>query len=134
MTTTQSKTFWSAAVCRLARRCESHEMLFVLPLPAECWHEVVAPRPVGACGGDQPVDGVELVVAREDHRLALLGAGALRVLDLLLAGLEEDVGAEDVEEALAFEHLAPEVVGAVAVGVGRVAGAAVDGRRGCCRG
>ena len=52
---------------------------------------------------------------------------ALRVIDLLIAGLEEDVGAEDVEEALAREHLAPEVVGAVAVGVGRVAGAAVDG-------
>ena len=89
--------------------------------------EVVAPRPVGAGRLDEPVDGVELVVAREDHRLALLRARALRVLDLLLAGLEEDVGAEDVEEALAFEHLAPEVVGAVAVGVGRVARAAVDG-------
>ena len=89
--------------------------------------EVVAPRPVGAGRLDEPVDGVELVVAREDHRLALLRARALRVLDLLLAGLEEDIGPEDVEEALAFEHLAPEVVGAVAVGVGRVAGAAVDG-------
>ena len=59
--------------------------------------QVVAPRPVVTRCGDQPVDGVELVVAREDHRLALLGARALRVLDLLLARLEEDVGAEDVE-------------------------------------
>ncbi len=29
--------FASLASCRLASRCESHEMLFVLPLPAECW-------------------------------------------------------------------------------------------------
>ena len=26
-----------AAFGRLASRCESHEMLFVFPLPAECW-------------------------------------------------------------------------------------------------
>ena len=29
--------FVGCASCRLASRCESHEMLLVLPLPAECW-------------------------------------------------------------------------------------------------
>ena len=91
--------------------------------------EVVASRAVRLGGGDQLVDRVELVVAREDDGLALLGARALRVRDLLLAVLDEHVGAEDVEEALPFEHLLPEVAGAVAGGVGRVAGPAADGAR-----
>ena len=89
--------------------------------------EVVVPWPLGARGRDQPGHGVELVVAREDQGLALHGPDALGVLDLLLTRLQEDVGAEDVEEALAGEHVVPEVVRLVPVGVRRVPLAAVHG-------
>ena len=89
--------------------------------------QVVAPRPLAPGGRHQPADGVELVVARKNHVLALDRAGALAVLDLLLAALHEEVGAEDVEEAIAFQHLLPEVAAAVARGMLGVAGAAANG-------
>ena len=89
--------------------------------------QVVAPRSLGPGGRDQRPDGVELVVAREDHILALHRARALRVLDLLLAALDEDVGADDIEEALPVQHLLPKVAAAVARAVLGVAGAAADG-------
>ena len=53
--------------------------------------QIVAPGPRVAGGLDEPVDGVELVVAREDERLALGGARSVVVVDLLVAGLDEQV-------------------------------------------
>src|SRR5450756_2545158 len=70
---------------------------------------------------------VELVVAREDHRLALDGLAA----ELLVVGLQVEEAREDVHEAVARPHLLPKVGGLVAAGVHGVAGggavAAVEG-------
>ena len=75
---------------------------------------------------DQLVDRIELVETRENHRLVFHRAGTVRVLDLLLACLGEDVRADDIEEALAFQHLSPEVVRPITGMVGRITGAALD--------
>ena len=84
------------------------------------------PGPVHRRGRHQPAHGVQLVIAREDQRLPRHGARALRVLHLLVTALDEHVRAEDVQEPLALQHLLPEVAGAVARGMRRVAGAAAD--------
>ena len=88
--------------------------------------EIVAPRSVRRGGCDQAAHGVQLVIAREDQRLALHGARALIVLDLLVAALDEHIRAENVQKPLAFKHFSPEVAGAVARRVRRVASAAAD--------
>ncbi len=69
--------------------------------------------------GQQPAHHVELVVAGPDLR-PLLPAGPLVLLLHDLGVVLQDVGG-----ALAGQHLAPQVVGPDAAGVGRVAGAAV---------
>src|SRR5207245_3020981 len=45
---------------------------------------------------------------------------------LLLVLLHEHEAAEDVEQAVALQHLFPQIAGAIARGVRRVAGAAFD--------
>ena len=66
------------------------------------------------------------MVAREDHRfLGDAPLAALAVVDLLFLLLDEHEVAEDVEEAVALEHLLPEVAGAVAGRMLRVARAAL---------
>src|SRR4051812_4205487 len=70
---------------------------------------------------------VELVVAREDQCLlddAPLPAVA--VIDLFIAPFDKHEVTEDVEEAVALEDLFPEIAGAVAGGMLRVACAALD--------
>ena len=81
--------------------------------------QVAPSRPVRRGIGQQPAHDVELVVAGPDLR-ALLPAGLL-VLRLHHLG----VVLQDVGEALAREHLAPQVVGLDAARVGRIAGAVV---------
>ena len=88
--------------------------------------QVVVARPFAARRGDDLAHRVELVVAREDHRL--LGdapLATLAVVDLLLLLLHEHEVPEDVEEAVALEHVFPEVARAVAGRMLRVAGAAL---------
>ena len=81
--------------------------------------QVAPARPLRGGVGQQPADDVELVVTGPDLR-PLLPAGLL-VLRLHHLG----VVLQDVGEALARQHLAPQVVGLDAARVGRVAGAVV---------
>ena len=66
----------------------------------------------------------KLVVAREDHRLRLHLAA---LVVALLLDLQVDEAREDVEQAVALQHLLPQVGGAIGAPgrVGRIAGAAV---------
>ena len=81
--------------------------------------EVAVPGAAGAGVGEQVPHRVDLVVARPD--LGLLPLAGLLVLRL------HDLGVvlEDIGQALAGQHLAPQVVGLEPVGVGRVARAVV---------
>src|SRR6266446_4005163 len=89
-------------------------------------NEVVAARPLAARRSDDLPDNVELVVAREDHRLLSNPAlAALAVVDLVLLLLHEHEVPQDVEETVALEHVLPEVAGAVAGGILWVALAAL---------
>ena len=81
--------------------------------------QVAAARAVPASVGQELADDIQLVEAREDLRLAL--AVAARVLSHEQRGVVLD----DLGEAVAAEHLSPEVVGLDAVGIGRVAGTAL---------
>src|SRR5438105_15949365 len=89
--------------------------------------QVIAAGALASCRRDQFAHGVALVVAREDHRLgddAPLAAGA--VVDFLLVLLDEHEAAEDVEQAVALQHLFPQIAGTVPRRVRRVAGTAFD--------
>ena len=81
--------------------------------------EVAAARSVPGGVGEQPAHDVELVVAGPDLR-PLLPAGLLVLRPHHLGVVLKDVG-----QALAGQHLAPQVVGLDAARVGRVAGAVV---------
>ena len=93
-----------------------------LARPGRVLDEVVAPRPMRPRVRHQRGDGVELVVAREDHRL--LHAQLACVVPLLLA-VEEEEAVQDVEPAVLGPDLLPQVGGTVARGVVGVAGPAV---------
>ena len=80
--------------------------------------QVVVPDALGARVGLGLAHAVELVVAREDHRLAAHRLAA----ELPLVDLEVQEAREDVHEAVARQDLLPEVGGLVAGGVWRVAG------------
>ena len=86
--------------------------------------EIVVPVPLAPSLLHQQPDRVELVVAREDHRLDLHLA-AVVVASLL--GLQMDEPGKHVEQAVPGEHLLPEVGRPVAAAlrVGRVPGAPV---------
>jgi hypothetical protein len=88
-----------------------------LARPGRVLDEVVAARSLGAGGGFQGAYGVPLVVAREDH--------ARRFPRPQRWLLDVDEALQQVEPVVPYPHLVPQVGGAVAVGVGRVAGAAV---------
>ena len=90
-----------------------------LPAARRVLDQVAPARPVRGGVGQQPADDVELVVAGPDLR-PLLPAGLL-VLRLHHLG----VVLQDVGQALARQHLAPQVVGLDAARVGRIAGAVV---------
>ena len=84
------------------------------------------PGPSLASAGDDLPHRVELMVAREDHRFPdHPPLSAVAVVDLLFPLLDEHEVAEDVEEAVALEHLLPEVAGAVAGRMLRIARAAL---------
>ena len=99
ITITQSKTFSSASVCRLAQTVRKPGDAVGLAAAGRVLDQVVVARAFDSRCGDESVDRVELVVAREDDRLALDRSRTLLVLDLLFARLGEDVGANDVEES-----------------------------------
>ena len=88
-------------------------------------NQVVLPGTFLASRRDDLPHPIELVIAREDHGL---GGDAplttLAVIGLLLPGLDEQEMPKDVEKAVAREHVLPEVAGAVAGRMLRVAGAA----------
>ena len=89
--------------------------------------QVVPPRAFLASRRDDLPHRIELVIAGEDH--GLCGDApltTLAVLGLLLPGLDEQKMPKDVEKAVAREHVQPEVAGAVAGGMLRVAGAAFN--------
>ena len=88
-----------------------------LPAARRVLDKIVAPRAVHLGGRDQPADGVELMVAGEDHRLALHSASAARVLDLLINAIDEDVRAKDVKEPPSLKDFLPEVTSAVPGGM-----------------
>ena len=96
-----------------------------LARPGRVLDEVVAPRPMRPRVRHQRGHGVELVVAREDHRL--LHAQLARVVPLLVA-VEEEKAVQDVEPAVAGPDLLPQIGGAVARRVVGVAGPARRGR------
>ena len=81
--------------------------------------QVAAARSVRRCVGQQPAHHIELLVAGPDLRPLFL-AGLL-VLRLHYLG----VVLQDVAQALARQHLAPQVTGLDATRVGRIAGAVV---------
>ena len=56
-------------------------------------NEVVAARSFCTGSLDESLDGIELMVAREHHRLTFHRAQAPAIFNLLLAGFEKDVGA-----------------------------------------
>ena len=81
---------------------------------------------------DQFPNRVELVVARENHRLSRSPAMfAASIVHLLILLFDEHEVPEDVEEAVALEHLLPEVAGAIAGRMLRIASAAVICPGGC---
>ena len=84
--------------------------------------QVVAARPLVPRRGDQRAHRVELVVARKDQRLVRAPPHAApRVLDLPLPRLDEQEVAQDVEKAVARQHVVPEVPGAVPGRMRRIA-------------
>ena len=87
--------------------------------------QVVLSRAFLASRRDDLPHRIELMIAREDYGL---GGDAplttLAVFDLLLPGLDEQKMSNNVEKAVAREHVLPEVAGAVAGGMLRVTGAA----------
>jgi len=85
--------------------------------------EVVVPGPVLAGMSDELAGRVELVVAREDEVLRSEGLP----VDHSLGSLQVHEAFEDVEPAVALEHLLPEIGGAMTAGIGRVARARVSG-------
>ena len=92
---------------------------YFLPLPAECWIRVTLARSVRRGVGQQPAYYVELVVAGPD-------LGLLFPPRFLIYGFHHlGVVLQDVGQALAGQHLAPQVVGLEPMRVGRVARAVV---------
>ena len=86
--------------------------------------EVVVADPLATSLLHQQPDGVELVVAREDHRLDLHLAA---VVVAFLLDLQMDEPGENIEQAVPGEYFLPEVGGpvATAVRIGRVSGPSV---------
>ena len=78
--------------------------------PGRVLDQVVLTRPMRAGMGDQLSHRVELVIAREDHRLLADGADALVGLDLLFLHFQVHEALQDVEQAVGLQHLVPEVV------------------------
>ena len=98
-----------------------------LPAPRRMLDQIVVARPFAPRRGDGLPHRVELVVARKNHRL--LGDApltALAIVDLLLSLLQEHEVPKDVEEAVALEHVFPEVARPVAGRMLRIAGAALN--------
>ena len=92
--------------------------------------QVVAARPLVPRRGDHRAHRVELVVAREDQRLVRAPPHAApRVRDLPLPRLDEQEVAQDVEKAVARQHVVPEVPGAVPGRMRRIARPAVHRAR-----
>ena len=79
---------------------------------------------LAARGAGQQAHRFELVVAGKDHRLHLYLAAAVVAF---FVRLQVDEARDQVEQAVALQHLLPQVGGAVAApaGSGRIAGAAV---------
>ena len=84
-----------------------------LARPGRVLHQVLVPRALGARGRDELRHHLPLVVAGEDDPL------------LLLFLLQVDKAPEDLQEAVAAQHPLPQVAGAVAQRVRRVACALV---------
>ena len=83
--------------------------------------EVAVPHPLAAGGVDQHAHRFELVIAGEDHGLRLDLAS---LVVALLVDLQVDEAGEEVEQAVALQHLFPQVCRAVGPTrrVGRVSG------------
>ena len=95
-------------------------------------NQVVATRACGPGVRDELANGVELVVARKDHRLLPHGAGALVGPDLPFLHFEVHEALQDFQEAVCLQHLVPQVGGFPVPGHRRVARpvvvAAVEGQ------
>jgi len=77
--------------------------------------QVLLPRPFGQHRLHQLAGGVQLVIAREQDGTDLL----------LLVALGDEVAGDDFQPAVTLPDLLPQVGGAVALAIGRVAGTAV---------
>ena len=89
--------------------------------------QVVPSRSIVASSRDDLPHRIELVIAWEDH--GFLGNQpliTLAVFDLLLLGLDEQEMPEDVEKAIALEHVLPEVACSVTGWMLWVAGSTFD--------
>ena len=96
-----------------------------LAAPRGVLDQVVPAGALFARRGDELPHRVELVVAGEDQGLPRdPPRSPLAVVHLLVLRLDEHEVAEDVQEALAFQHLFPEIARAVSGRVPRIAGAA----------
>jgi len=72
--------------------------------------QVFVPRPFGAGGGHQAVDGIPLVEAGEDQ--GLLGE-TLTLPVFLVLPLQVDEAADDVEPGIAGKNLLPQIIGGI---------------------
>ena len=88
------------------------------------FHEVVVPHALAAGRIHQGAHGLQLVVAREDHGLRLHLAAPVITLRV---DLQMDESGEEVEQAVALQHLLPQVGRAVVAArrVRRVSGCSV---------
>jgi len=87
------------------------------PRPRRVLHQVILTGAMRPGVQFQPAHGIPLVKPREDH--------PRRPLRALLLGLHVDEPGDEVEPRIALPYLFPQVGGAVAMGIHRVAGAHV---------
>ena len=73
-------------------------------------NQIVTARTMGLRVGDQGTHRVQLMIAREDHRLPAYRAHALIGLDLLLLHLQVHEALQDLQQAIGLQHLIPEVM------------------------
>ena len=116
-----------AGVVRIVQRrqamCEPRDGV-ALAAACRVLHQGVVPDAFAARGVHQQAHRFKLVVARKDHRLDLDLASPVVAL---LVHLHVYEARQDVEQAVALQHLLPQVGGSIAtpVRIGRIAGAAV---------
>src|SRR5947207_1693889 len=84
-------------------------------------NQIIVTRSFAPCRCHQFAHGIELMIARKNHRLGddpFLSAFA--IIDLFLLLLDEHEMAEDIEKTVALQNLFPEIAAAIARGMLRI--------------